>query len=87
MANEKMVKVCKNCSNIDVKALRDKVGKKGFSFGCVGRCQERNPQLKGKVYGYINGKFVVCEKQNEFFKKIDEFAQNGLKNPHEKQTA
>ena len=71
MAAEKTVRVCRSCSNIDVKALRDKAGRKNCSFGCVGRCQERNPQLKGKVCGYINGEFVVCEKQSEFFERID----------------
>ena len=71
MADEKKVKVCKACSNVNVKELKKRFGKQ-VAFGCVARCLERNPQLTGKTYGYINGEFVVCDKVDDFIKKVEE---------------
>ena len=70
MAEPKKVKVCKKCSGFDVTELKGKVKAKDHTTGCIGRCLSKEPELKGKVYGYINGEFVVCETKDEFLAKV-----------------
>jgi len=53
-----------------VAELKGKVKAKDHSTGCIGRCVSREPALKGKVYGFLNGEFVVCDKKEAFFAKI-----------------
>ena len=74
MAEVKKVKVCKNCSGFDVAELKGKVKTKDQSTGCIGKCLKKNPELEGKVFGFLNGEFVVCETKEEFFAKIEEIA-------------
>ncbi|MDF2543687.1 MAG: hypothetical protein K0S47_3405 [Herbinix sp.] len=74
MAEMKKVKVCKKCSGFDVTNLKGKVKTKDYSTGCIGRCAAKEPDLEGKVYGYLNGEFVVCDTEDEFFGKITEIA-------------
>lgn len=33
-------------------------------------CINKNPALAGKVFGFLNGSFVVCDTKDEFFAKI-----------------
>lgn len=50
----------------------------------IGKCLKNNPELHGKVYGFLNGKFTVCDTKEESFAKIDEldsFEPNSKKNP------
>ena len=74
MAEVKKVKVCKRCSGFDVTELKGKVKAKDYTTGCIGKCAGKNPELEGKVFGYLNGDFVVCETKDEFFGKIAELA-------------
>lgn len=70
MAEVKKVKVCKKCSGFDVADLNGVVKSKDYSTGCIGQCAGKHPELGGKVYGYLNGEFVVCDTKDEFFAKI-----------------
>jgi len=72
MAEPKKVRVCKKCSGFDVTELKGKVKTKDHTTGCIGRCLNKEPDLKGKVYGYLNGEFTVCESKEDFFAKIAE---------------
>lgn len=74
MAEVKKVKVCKRCSGFDVTELKGKVKAKDYTTGCIGKCAGKKPELEGKVFGYLNGDFVVCETKDEFFGKIAELA-------------
>lgn len=62
------VKVCKKCSNFDVTELEGMV--KHYKTGCIGKCARKCPELQGKIYGYLNGNFVVCDTKEQFFAKI-----------------
>ena len=66
----KKVKVCKKCSGFDVTELKDFVKVKDHSTGCIGKCQSKHPELNGKVFGFLNGEFTVCDTKDEFFTKI-----------------
>ena len=70
MAEPKKVRVCKKCSGFDVTELKGIVKSKDHTTGCIGRCLSREPELNGKVYGYLNGEFVSCDTKEEFFEKI-----------------
>ena len=72
MADVKKVKVCKKCSGFDVTELKGKVKSKDYTTGCIGRCQGSDPALEGKVYGFLNGEFTVCDTKDAFFDKIAE---------------
>ena len=74
MAEPKKVRVCKNCSGFDVNELKGKVKVKDYTTGCIGKCLGKNPDLKGKVFGFLNGEFTVCETKDEFFAKVAEIA-------------
>ena len=72
MADSKKVKVCKKCSGFDVTELKGKVKSKDHSTGCINKCSSTNPELAGKICGFINDKFTVCNTKEEFFAKIAE---------------
>lgn len=72
MAEVKKVRVCKKCSGFDVAELKGKVKVKDSSTGCIGKCAGKSPELIGKVYGFLNGEFTVCDTKEEFFEKIAE---------------
>jgi len=74
MSKKKKVCVCKKCSGFDVKELKDRVKGKDCDIGCIGKCLGKHPKLKGKVFGYLNGEFTVCDTKEEFFAKIEEIA-------------
>jgi len=69
---EKIVRVCKKCSGFDVDDLGTLLKKKEYETGCIGKCLKKKPKLKGKVYGYIRGEFIVCDTKEEFFSKISD---------------
>ena len=71
MAEMKKVRVCKKCSGFDVTELKGKIKAKDHSTGCIGRCLGKEPELKGKFYGFLNGEFTVCNTKKEFFAKIE----------------
>ena len=68
--DKKKVRVCKKCSGFDVKELKGLLDEKEYSTGCIGKCLKKKPKLEGKVYGYIDGEFEVCDTKEEFFAKI-----------------
>lgn len=70
MAEQKKVKVCKRCSGFDVEELKGKVKTKDYTTGCIGKCSVKNPEITGKVYGFLNGEFTVCDTKEEFFEKV-----------------
>jgi len=70
MAEVKKVRVCKKCLGFDVELLKGKVKVKDYTTGCIGKCLGGNPNLKGKVYGFLNGEFTVCDTADEFLAKI-----------------
>lgn len=72
MTEVKKVKVCKRCSGFDVTELKGKVKTKDYSTGCIGKCSSNSPELEGKIYGYLNGEFVVSDTKEDFFAKIAE---------------
>jgi uncharacterized protein YdeI (YjbR/CyaY-like superfamily) len=75
------IEVCLYCSGFDVNELKNKVKVK---ISCIGKCSKKNPELNGKVYGFLNGEFTVCHTKEAFFAKIDEldsFVPNSNKNP------
>jgi hypothetical protein len=72
MADVKKVKVCKKCSGFDVAELKGKVKVKDCTTGCIGKCAGKFPELEGKIYGFLNGVFTVCDTKDEFFAKIAE---------------
>jgi hypothetical protein len=72
MAEVKKVKVCKKCSGFDVAELKGKVKTKDCTTGCIGKCVAKFPELQGKIYGFLNGEFTVCDTKEEFFAKIAE---------------
>jgi hypothetical protein len=59
MADPKKVKVCKKCSGFDVTELKGKVKSKDHSTGCISKCSATNPELAGKIFGFINDKFII----------------------------
>lgn len=62
------VEVCSYCSGFDVNELKGKVKAK---TNCIGKCSKKNPELNGKVYGFLNGEFTVCDTKEEFFNIIE----------------
>lgn len=69
MAEVTKIEVCSNCSGLDVKTLK---GKGEVKTSCIGHCSKKCPELDGKVYGFINGVFIVRDSAAEFIKSVDE---------------
>ncbi len=67
---KKKVKVCKKCSGFNVTKLDEVMKEKHYKVGCIGKCSKKYPKLAGKVYGYIDGDFEVCDTKKEFLAKI-----------------
>ena len=76
MAEVKKVKVCKKCSGFDVTELKGLVKAKDHTTGCIGKCagSGKFPELSGKVFGFLNGEFTVCDTKEEFLKKVEAIA-------------
>lgn len=74
MAEVKKLKVCKRCSGFDVAELKGKLKAKDYTTGCIGKCTGKEPELVGKIFGFINGEFTVCDTKEEFFAKIEALA-------------
>jgi hypothetical protein len=66
----KKIRICKKCSGLDAKELKERVDSKHCSFGCIRKCLGKNTELKGKVFGIIKGEFVVCDTKEEFFVRM-----------------
>jgi hypothetical protein len=66
----KKIKVCKKCSGFDVQELAAFVPAREYGVGCVRQCQRRHPELRGKFFGLLNGRLVVCDEKEEFFAAV-----------------
>ncbi|MDR1531108.1 MAG: hypothetical protein LBS62_02805 [Clostridiales bacterium] len=66
MSAAKKIKICKKCSGLDVKELKEALDPKDYSLGCIQKCLSKNAELGGKIFGMINGNFVVCDTKEEF---------------------
>ncbi len=81
MGNSAKIEVCTNCSGFDVSELK---GKHQIKVGCIGKCTRKHPELKGKVYGFLNGDFTVTDTKEAFFAKVkalDAFVPKSNKSP------
>lgn len=81
MGFDKKVEICANCSGLDKNELKGRVKAK---IACIGKCSRKCPELSGKVYGFLNGEFTVCDTKEEFLAKIDalgSYTETGNKNP------
>ena len=75
------IEVCEYCSGVDVNALKAQYK---IKVGCIGKCARKNPALNGKVYGFLNGEFVVCDTQAQFAARLETlgaYVPTGNKNP------
>ncbi|MFT8316374.1 MAG: DUF1450 domain-containing protein [Clostridium sp.] len=61
-----MIKVCPNCSGVDVEQLKDSVLEENLYLGCIGLCG----QNKGKSFGYINDELVIKDSSAEFIEAV-----------------
>ena len=68
--SEKKVRICKKCSGISMEEIKNHSCEKEFSYGCIGKCLHRCPELKGTYYGYINGSFEITLTEKDFLDKI-----------------
>ena len=79
MGKKKLVRVCKKCSGFDVKELGTILDDKQFSTGCIDKCLKKKSKLNGKIHGYIDGEFTVCETKEEFFALVKKAAEDAEK--------
>ena len=79
MGKKKLVRVCKKCSGFDVKELGSLLDDKQYSTGCIDKCLKKKSKLAGKIYGYIDGEFNVCDTKEEFFARVKEAAAHAEK--------
>ncbi|WP_026887620.1 hypothetical protein [Clostridium beijerinckii] len=61
-----MIKVCPNCSGVDVELLKNNVLEENLYLGCIGLCG----QNKGKSFGYINDELVIKDSAEEFLEAV-----------------
>lgn len=68
----KKVKVCKHCSNFDVKEIKyyAKDINCKLKFGCLGKCRGKCPELSGQYFGTIDGELLICSSKEEFFRQM-----------------
>ena len=64
-----MVRVCPNCSNVDVDKLEELVPG-NLEVECIGECG----QHEGQSFGYINDELVIKESEQEFFAAVKALA-------------
>ena len=60
-----MIRVCSNCSNVDIEILIEKVGTSQVEVGCLGECGQHSDS----VFGYVDDAFVIEETEEAFLKK------------------
>ena len=62
-----MISVWPICSGIDIDELELKFGADNVEVGCIGECGG----IDGLVIGYVNGKYIETESEEEFIEKIE----------------
>jgi uncharacterized protein YuzB (UPF0349 family) len=68
----KKVKICKRCSGVDPRELKEyskKINCK-LEFGCIAKCRQKHPELSGNYFGLIDGDFISCSSKEEFFEAM-----------------
>ncbi|WP_378956969.1 hypothetical protein [Pelosinus sp. sgz500959] len=60
-----MVRVCPNCSNVNVNEL-EKLIPGNLEVECIGECG----QHEGKFFGYINDELIIKDTEQEFFESV-----------------
>lgn len=81
MKQTRKIEVCANCSGIGADRLR---GKGSVKVGCIGKCRAKFPELAGKVFGFVNGEFVVTDTEEAFLQAVDArgaYVPQGNRNP------
>lgn len=58
-----MIRVCPNCSNVDVNKLKTLVGEENVKTGCIGQCRA----FKKEAVGIIDNELEIKETEAEFF--------------------
>lgn len=61
-----MIRVCPNCSNVDVGKLQALLPENELSEECLGECG----QHEDKSFGYIDEELVIKETEEEFIKAV-----------------
>jgi uncharacterized protein YuzB (UPF0349 family) len=61
-----MVRVCPNCTDVDIDKL-EKLVSGNLEVECIGECG----QHEGKFFGYINDALVVKDTEEEFFEEVN----------------
>lgn len=64
------VRICKKCSGISAKDLKEIVGKDDVRTGCFGTCAKKHPELKGKAYAKVGKKLIARESKKKLLKAI-----------------
>ena len=76
MAETKLVRVCRKCSGIDVSELKGLLKAKDYTTGCIGRCGFLATGLRGRVFGFLSGEFMVCRSKADFLTKVAKIASS-----------
>ncbi|MCK8060001.1 MULTISPECIES: DUF1450 domain-containing protein [unclassified Fusibacter] len=63
-----MIQVCPSCSNVSIDELIEKFGEKNVEIDCLSECG-MNPE---NSFGYVNGKWVFTETEEDFLEKTTE---------------
>lgn len=61
----RMVRVCPNCSNVNVDELEELIPG-NLEVECIGECG----QHEGKFFGYIDDELVIEDTEEEFFEAV-----------------
>ncbi len=70
MDNQKKIEVCAYCSGLGPEEIKELKRTYKAKIGCVGKCSKKCPELQGKVFGFLNGEFTVCDTKDAFFAKV-----------------
>jgi uncharacterized protein YuzB (UPF0349 family) len=63
-----MIRVCSNCSNVDVDLLTEVFGEDKVEVNCLGQCG-MNPD---ESFGYVNEEFIIVDSEEAFIKAVKE---------------
>lgn len=58
-----MIKICPNCSSVNIDKIKELVGKDNLTEGCIGRC--------GTPYAAIvDFDAIICDSEDELYEEI-----------------
>jgi len=61
-----MVRVCPDCSNVDLDKLGKLVPADNLEVECIGECGQHG----GQSFGCINDELVITDTEQEFFESV-----------------